>query len=45
MKYFFTTDERFYFIMPLMAGGDLKIHLKKRDKKFFAENEIKFYIT
>ena len=44
MNYFFTTPERFYFVMPLMVGGDLAIHLKKR-KTNFTENEIKFYAT
>ena len=46
MNYFFTTQERFYFVMPLMVGGDLRVQLKKRKATAnFNENEIKFYIT
>ena len=43
MHYFFTTEERFYFVMPLIVGGDLSRHLKIR--KSFDEDMIKFYIT
>ena len=42
MHYFFSSDERFYFVMPLICGGDLSHHLKI--KKTFAEDDIKFYI-
>ena len=41
MQYFFQTEDRFYFVMPFVGGGEMNKILKKRKK--FTEEEIKFY--
>ena len=37
----FQTEERIYFIMPFLAGGELFQHLKK--SRFFNEEKVRFY--
>ena len=42
MDYTFQTDERLYFVMPFIEGGELyKIFA---EKKRFTEVDVKFYI-
>lgn len=43
MNYFFQTKARFYFIFPLLHGGNLEELLKIKEK--FPESQIKFYVT
>ena len=43
MQYFFSTEERFYFVMPLIAGGEMHKVLKHHNK--FPEDSVKFYIA
>ena len=43
LQYFYASEERFYFVMPFIGGGELSKILK--DQKKFQEYEIKFYIT
>ena len=43
LLYFFSTEERFYFVMPFIGGGALDKVLKQAQK--FNEREIKFYGT
>ena len=41
MVFCFQTEERIYFIMPFVRGGELFQHL--RNEKFFPEEKVKFY--
>ena len=41
MIFCFQTEERIYFIMPFIRGGELFQHL--RSCKFFPEDKVKFY--
>ena len=41
MIFCFQTEERIYFVMPFVRGGELFQHL--REKKLFSEYEVKFY--
>ena len=41
MIFFFQTEERIYFVMPFIRGGELFQHL--RASKFFTEEKVKFY--
>ena len=41
MIFCFQTEERIYFIMPFVRGGELFQHL--RSTKFFPEEKVKFY--
>ena len=43
MQYYFVTEERLYFIMPFIGGGEMKMMLKAEGK--FSERMIKFYAT
>ena len=41
MVFCFQTEERIYFIMPFIRGGELFQHLRK--EKFFKEDKARFY--
>ena len=41
MVFCFQTEERIYFIMPFIRGGELFQHL--RTEKFFKEDKVRFY--
>ena len=41
LEYVFQTEERIYFIMKFIEGGDLFRHLCKKGK--FKEKVVKFY--
>ena len=41
MNYFFHSNERFYFVMPLIKAGDLHRMLRVSEK--FEEDRVKFY--
>ena len=41
MIFCFQTEERIYFVMPFIRGGELYQHL--RTSKFFPEEKVKFY--
>ena len=41
MVFCFQTEERIYFVMPFIRGGELFQHL--RASKFFPEEKVKFY--
>ena len=41
MVFCFQTEERIYFIMPFVRGGELFQHL--RTEKFFKEDKVRFY--
>ena len=41
MVFCFQTEERIYFIMPFVRGGELFQHL--RNQRFFPEEKVKFY--
>ena len=41
MEYFFQTNERFYFVMPLIKAGDL--HRMLQEESRFSEERVKFY--
>ena len=41
MIFCFQTEERIYFIMPFIRGGELFQHL--RTEKFFKEDKVRFY--
>ena len=41
MVFCFQTEERIYFVMPFVRGGELFQHL--RASKFFPEDKVKFY--
>ena len=43
MDYYFSSEERLYFVMPFISGGEMHQILKSRDK--FPEAEVKFYIA
>ena len=43
MQYYFVTEERLYFIMPFIGGGEISMMLKALGK--FNERMIKFYAT
>lgn len=44
MQYYFSTDERLYFVMPLIAGGEMHKVLKHHTR-FPSEDWVKFYIA
>ena len=41
MEFCFQTEERIYFILPFIRGGELFKHL--RQNKYFPEEKVKFY--
>ena len=41
MVFCFQTEERIYFVMPFVRGGELFQHL--RTEKFFPEDKVRFY--
>ena len=41
MIFCFQTEERIYFVMPFVRGGELFQHL--RQEKFFKEDKVRFY--
>lgn len=41
MVFCFQTEERIYFVMPFIRGGELFSHL--RTEKFFKEDKVRFY--
>jgi serum/glucocorticoid-regulated kinase 2 len=41
MVFCFQTEERIYFVMPFIRGGELFQHL--RTEKFFKEDKVRFY--
>ena len=41
MIFCFQTEERIYFVMPFIRGGELFKHL--RQQKFFKEDKVRFY--
>lgn len=41
MVFCFQTEERIYFVMPFVQGGELFQHL--RNSKYFPEDKVKFY--
>ena len=41
LKCAFQTPDKLFFLMPFIECGDLSVHLRKR--RFFFENEVKFY--
>jgi serum/glucocorticoid-regulated kinase 2 len=41
MVFCFQTEERIYFVMPFIRGGELFQHL--RTEKFFQEDKVRFY--
>ena len=43
MNYFYTTDERVYFVMPFIGGGEMSTILKVEEK--FSEKRTKFFVT
>ena len=43
MAYAYQTEERFYFIMPFVGGGELNRILQIQER--FSETETRFYIT
>ena len=43
MIFCFQTEERIYFVMPFIRGGELFQHL--RASKFFPEEKVKFYAS
>ena len=43
MVFCFQTEERIYFIMPFVQGGELFQHLK--NEKYFKEEKVKFYAS
>ena len=43
MQYFFASEERLYFVMPFIGGGEMGKILKIEDT--FKEPVIKFYVT
>ena len=43
MKHFYQTDQRLYFVMPYITGGELYKVLKS--KRSFDEATIKFFIA
>ena len=43
MEFCFQTEERVYFILPFIRGGELFQHL--RQYKYFSEDKVKFYAS
>ena len=43
MVFCFQTEERVYFVLPFVRGGELFIHL--REDKYFPEEKVKFYAS
>ena len=43
MEFCFQTEERIYFVLPFVPGGELFSHLRKC--KYFPENKAKFYAS
>ena len=43
MVFCFQTQERVYFVLPFVRGGELFIHL--REDKYFPEQKVKFYAS
>ena len=43
MVFCFQTEERVYFVLPFIRGGELFIHL--RQNKYFPEDTVKFYAS
>lgn len=43
LAYAFQTDDKLYFVMEYVAGGELFFHLKQRGT--FSEDEIKFFAS
>jgi serine/threonine protein kinase len=43
MEYGFQNEERLFFVMDLIEGGDLYDHFRKVDR--FPEKQVKFYIS
>ena len=41
MEYVFQTDQRIFFVMKFVRGGELFMHLRKHQK--FSEDRAKFY--
>ena len=41
MRYVFQTDEKIFFIMKFVRGGELFMHLRKEER--FSEERAKFY--
>ena len=44
LEYFYQTQERLYFVMPFIGGGQLSSVLKKQPNQRFDERQIKFYM-
>ena len=45
LDYVFQTDERIYFIMEFVRGGELYANMKKMPNKRFEERDVRFYIS
>ena len=43
MDFCFQTEERVYFVLPFLRGGELFNHLRK--SRFFPENKVRFYAS
>jgi serum/glucocorticoid-regulated kinase 2 len=43
MSFCFQTEERVYFVLPFIRGGELFQHLRK--SKYFPEKDVKFYAS
>jgi hypothetical protein len=41
MEYLFMSDQRLFFVMPFVRGGELYRYFKS--KKRFEEDQVKFY--
>ena len=45
MLYFFESNDRFYFVMPFISGGEMSRIFKELPDNTFSEKDIKFYIA
>jgi len=43
LKYSFQSDDKLYFVMPYINGGELFFHLQKEGK--FSEERVRFYVA